>query len=269
MVDADESNQQRAVADRDADPVSSDAPGLRSRPWELIAYVLLSILLIGIVRPPLDATAYEFGRSIGLLLMSVLVAYGIWSLIRRARGSNAKWSPWLILIACFAAAFFKVLVAGGDAPLAEQERAASIEVLTEDEVFEEIPGLRYGPVPPRAMEQIEQAYLTPEARESIVDVAARVVLEGRRQVGVVSAVFSTPEAAASDDFAAGFFEGFTDSIEEQGGGPVTPVELGNGTAQGGPSPQGFVIAFMRGNAAITVIGGDRRTAEMIANALQD
>lgn len=219
-----------------------------------------------------EAAGYAIGRSAGLLVISLLIAYGIWSLVRRVRRSKARWSPWILLIVSFLAIFLKTIVpaqrgAGpGDGTVAADAR--EITALSPSDVFIEIPGLRYERMPPETVEQVEAAYLsTPEAAEAIEQIDGRFVFEGRRQVGAVTAVFSTVEAARSPDFVRGFFDGFEDSMEEQGEDPIRPHELDNGTARGGPSANAYSLAFVRENAAIFVLGGDRATAELIANGL--
>jgi hypothetical protein len=236
----------------------------------VVAYILLTALLLFVVRPG-RISSYEIGRSTGLLLISILISYGIWSLIRRSRGSGARWSPWLVLIACFVATFLKVTVLPGDivgAGVEAGNRAPNVAILTADDVFVDIPGFRYERLPPNALEQAEAGVLAdPAAAGSMISIDGRLVLEGQRQVAVLTVLFSTPQAAQSEEFQSGFFVGFAESIEDQGGGPIRSHALASGTAQGGPMRQAYALAFLRENAAITVVGGDRYTAELLAEAL--
>lgn len=246
--------------------------------WPAIAAnILLSILLLGAVWPRRDrmwtpqATSYQIGRSLGLLIISLLISYGIWRLFRRIRGSPARWSPWVLLIAALVAMFFKAPSTQGGAGASgsgSEVSSAHIAPLSPEDIFVDIPGLRYAPLRENALQRLEESYLANGVpQEVITSIDGRIVFEGRRKVGVVSVVFTTPEVAAADDFGSGFISGFTDSIEEQGSGPARVHELSHGPAHGGRLPQGYTIAFARENAGIFVLGGNRTTAELIADAL--
>lgn len=253
--------------------------GERDRRWPAIAaYVLLGLVLLGSVAPRAaqmrtpQMAAYQIGRSAGLLLLSLLIAYGIWSLLRRLRRSRTRWSPWILLVASFLAVSLKTFVpeqpGAGPGRATADTATRQVTALSASDVFIEIPGLRYEPMPAETFEQVEAAYLSsPEAAEAVQQIDARFVFEGRRQVGAVTTVISTVEAARSGEFVSGFFDGFEDSMEEQGDGPIQPHPLDNGIARGGPSTNGYSLAFVRENAAIFVLGGDRATADLIANAL--
>lgn len=66
-----------------------------------------------------------------------------------------------------------------------------------------------------------------------------------------------------------FFRSFESSLGDQGGGPITEHALGGAPARGGPTQGGYALGFIHENAAITVIGGNQETAELIAELLLD
>lgn len=176
----------------------------------------------------------------------------------------------MLLIALFVATILRGVPQDDTATsqTSSTDGSSTIEVLTEEDVFVDLPGFRYEPVPAQALEQARAAYSShPDAAESMLGVDGRIVVEGRREVGIVIVAFSTAEAAASEEFRAGFFDGFEDSVRDQGGGPLTDHEIEGVTARGGPTAQGYALSFIQDNAAITVLGGDRATAEMIASGL--
>lgn len=247
-----------------------EAPALGGRWASVVAYVLLGGLIVLVLRPA-ETSSYNIGRSLGVALISVVISYGIWSLVRRSRGSGERWSPWILLIAIFVATFLK-LVSQGDARPTDGATAGtttrSVATLSAEDVFVNLDGLRYESIPPETLEQMEKMFLSdPAAADALLSVNGRLVFEGRRQVGVIAVVFSTPEAAAAADFQAGFFNGFKESVQEQGGGPIESQQLNGVEVQGGPTKLGYTMSFTLENAAIIVLGGDRETALMIANGL--
>jgi hypothetical protein len=231
--------------------------------------VLLVAILVVLVWPR-DVSSYEIGRSVGVALVSILIGYGIWSIVRRVRGSGAKWSPWVLAIALVVAAIYRVVPADepDSSPSTGRPQPSAVASLTPEELFVDIPELRYRSVPRENLERAEAFYLSePAAAEMMLGVDGRRVFEGEQQVGVITAVFSEPNAVEEPSFRAGLFDGFENSVEEQGGGPITSQEILGIEARGGRSSLGYAFTFILENAVLTVVGGDRATAELIAEGL--
>ena len=249
----------------DPDP-TSQRPG-----WLPVAYVVLGAVLAFVVRPA-ELTSYEIGRSTGAVLIAILISYGIWTLVRRSRPSASKWSPWIFVMAIGIAIVWRI-GPSDEAGRTDRPSAAlpsPISTMEPSELFVEIEGFSYEEIPAATLDRLRDLYLSaPESARALLEVDGRYVFEGEQQVGVITAVFSEPAAVASVDFRAGVFDGFEASTEEQGGGPITPHEVEGIEARGGPTAQGYALTFITENVVVTVLGGDRATAELIAQGLVD